>query len=150
LDRLKLIQRVRTLTRDFNNSIFRENDIIDFINEGVNRFKQVIPELDGLTDLDANQSVPTLVPTEYHHLLSTYAASKCFFQDDRQYQASSLMNEFETKLDELKNKVENGEVVIKDADGIAVVVDLPVDYVDTSSYFGEFSTDVDLGVEGVM
>ena len=33
MNRLQIIQRVRAITRDFTNSIFREQDIIDFINE---------------------------------------------------------------------------------------------------------------------
>jgi hypothetical protein len=149
VDRLKLIQRVRTITRDFNNSIFRENDIIDFINEGVNRCKQVIPEFSGMTELYANTHVPTLLPDEYHYLLAVYSASRCFGQDERHYQASNYMNEFESKLDELYSKIQNGEVTIKDSSGNVITVDNDVDYVDTSDYFGKYNNDVDLGVEGV-
>ena len=35
MNRLDLIRRVRSLTRDFSNAIFRESDIVDYINEGI-------------------------------------------------------------------------------------------------------------------
>lgn len=133
--RIDLTKRVRSFTRDFSNSIFREEDIIDFLNEGIERFQQVIPQLEGLQYLDSNDSVPTMIPPRYQHLLAVYATSRCFNQDERHYQASTYMNEFETKLDELKGKVESGEVEIIDPDtGEPVVVDIPPDYVN-DTYF---------------
>lgn len=149
MDRLKLEQRVRGLTRDFTNSIFRQSDIIDFINEGIDRFKQVIPEFGGLEYLMTNSAEPTLIPSQYHALLASYSTSRCFGQDERHYQATTFMNEFEQKLDELKSKIESGEIVIKDSDGNAIIVDNDTDYVDLSAYYTSYNTDVDLGVEGV-
>lgn len=151
MNRLQIVQRVRALTRDFSNSIFRENDIVDFINEGINRFKQIVPELDGLEELHANTHTPSLIPPQYRHLLAVYSASRCFSQDERHYQATTLMNEFEVKIDELKNKIENGEVQIVDDEGNTVTGDVPVDYVNMGPYWGVgASKDIDLGVEGVV
>lgn len=155
MDRTKLVSRVRTLTRDFANSVFREADIVDFIDEGIDRVAQVIPELVGLIHLPLATSVPTLIPERFQHLLSIYASSRCFYQDERHYQATNLMNEFEVKLDEFKGLVQSGDVVIVDGTGAAVEVTIPVDYVETKSYWGDNHTvsftddDLDLGVEGV-
>lgn len=150
MDRLKLIQRVRILTRDLTGSIFREHDIVDFINEGINRFVQVIPELKDLEELNNNTDVPSLIPKQYQHLLAVYATSRCFGQDERHYQASNLMNEFEVKLDELKMNIENGTIAILDGDGNVVENDIPIDYVDLKPYWGSGAVvDFDEGVEGV-
>lgn len=141
--RLEIIQRVRALTRDFSNSIFREQDIIDFINEGINRFKQVIPELNGLERLLAQQQEPTLIPDQYHHLLAVYSASRCFGQDERHYQATTLMNEFEAKLDELKQAIGNGDIQIIDPDtGESIVTENENDYVDLTPYWGRIGRDL--------
>ena len=135
---LELIRRVRTITRDFTNSIFREQDIIDFINEGINRIKQIIPEMSGLKKLIGKEEVPLVLPEEYHHLLSVYAASRCFGQDERHYQATTLMNEFEIKLDKLKENIENGVIVITDPNtGDDIMSNSNnVEYVDLESYWG--------------
>lgn len=136
--RLELIRRVRSLTRDFSNSIFREQDIIDFINEGIFRFKQVIPELKDLTSLLIQEQEPSLIPEEYQHLISVYSASRCFGQDERHYQATTLMNEFEVKLDELKQGIESGDIVIIDPETGEPIGDGDNvhEYVNLKSYWG--------------
>ena len=136
MNRLKIIQRVRSMTRDFSETIFRKNDIIDYINEGIDRFKQVIPELKSLKRLDSDSQQPILIPEEYRHLLAVYATARCFGQDERHYQSSTYMNEFEVKLEELKIAIENGEVIITDEDGEEISSDIPVDYVDLEPYWG--------------
>ena len=148
MKRSEIISRVRNLTRDLSNSIFREVDIIDYINEGVDRCVQVIPELSGMVHLTDNNDVPILLPTHYHHLLSVYTASRCFGQDERHYQATTFMNEFEQKLDELKMAIESGSVVIKNPDGSVVTRDLNSEYV-KDVYFAPYYGDDDPGVEGV-
>ena len=137
MKRSELIRRVRSITRDFSNSIFREQDIIDYINEGINRFKQVIPIFKSVPKLlDQNQE-PEPIPEEYQHLLSIYSASRCFMQDERHYQSTVLMNEFETKLDELKQAIENGDIVITDPKtGEEIVSTNEMDYVDLKPYWG--------------
>jgi len=134
--RLELVLRVRTLTRDFSNSIFREQDIIDFINEGINRFKQVLPILKSTPKLLVSDQQPKPIPEEYQHLLAVYSASRCFSQDERHYQATTLMNEFEVKLDELKQAIQNGDIVIVDDNGVPIEDTSSVmDYVDLSAYW---------------
>lgn len=151
MKRLDIIARIRANTRDFSNSIFRIQDIIDYINEGINRFKQVIPELSGMVDLLSDSQEPVLLPQAYHHLIAIYASAKCFAQDERFYQATTLMNEFEVKLQELQGKIESGLIVILDpVTGLAVATDNPVDYVDLKAYYDDADGDIDLGVLGVV
>lgn len=136
--RLELIQRVRAYTRDLTNSIFREDDIVAFINEGINRFKQIIPELKSVPKLLTQNQEPIPIPEEYQHLLSVYGASRCFAQDERHYQATTLMNEFEIKLEELRQGIENGSIVLIDpSTGEEIVTDNVIDYVDLEAYWGK-------------
>jgi hypothetical protein len=130
----QLIKRVRSLTRDFSNSIFREEDIIMYLEEGIDRLKQVVGELEGMEYLEDLSDVPALLPSPYHPLLSAYATSRCFGQDERHYQATTFMNEFETKLGELKEAIESGRIVIKDSEGKEVTGSNPVDYVTVEYY----------------
>jgi hypothetical protein len=139
MNRGDLIRRVRSLTRDFSNSIFREVDIVDYINEAVNRCKQIIPELQGMKELTSNDVSPILLPNEYHSLLAVYSASRCFGQDERHYQSSNFMNEFEVKMDELKSKIEDGTIVIVDSNGDTVSSTLENDYV-VDVYFDKTKT----------
>lgn len=136
MNRTQIVQKVRALTRDFSNSIFREQDIIDFINEGIDRCKQIIPELRTMTHLLTSQQEIKLLPPQYHHLLAVYSTSRCFGQDERHYQASTHMNEFEAKMDELKTAIANGEIIIIDDSGNAIEIDVDVDYVDLKPYWG--------------
>lgn len=146
-----LVRRVRSYTRDFSNTLFKELDITDFIDEGIDRFASYIPELRGMIYLDVNESVPILLPTPYHYLLSVFSSARCFAQDERHHQAATLMNEFETKLDELKSLIDSGEITITNPDGSIVPSPIVEDSV-TNVYFEPLAddSDVDEGVEGVM
>lgn len=136
MNRLKLIRYVRSMTRDFTEAIFREDDIVTFINEGIDRIRQVIPELRNLKHLDSNSKEPTLIPEQYRHLLGIYATSRCSGQDERNYQATTYMNEFEVKLEELRIAIENGEINIVDENGEEISADTSIDYVDLEPYWG--------------
>lgn len=150
MKRSDIIARVRALTRDFSNSIFREQDIIDFINEGINRFKQIIPELKSTPKLLFREQEPYPIPEEYHHLLAVYASSRCFSQDERHYQATTLMNEFEVKLEELQSAIQAGNIIITDEDGNPIEAgNNKIDYVDLEAYWGKRNIE-DSGVEGVI
>ena len=151
MDRIELIRRVRSLTRDLTNSIFREQDIIDFLNEGIDRLKQGVPQLQGMKYLLDGQQEPNLLPKEFHHLLSVYATARCFSQDERHYQATTFMNEFEVKFEEFISKIESGEIKIVDDDGFKVTTKHDVDYVDLTPYWNisKKPPDLDEGVEGV-
>lgn len=137
MKRLELVRRVRSLTRDFSNSIFREQDIVDFINEGIDRMKQSIVEFKDIPMLLAPQQEVILIPEPYQHLLALYSTSRCYSQDEGHYQATNYMNEFEIKLDELKIGIYSGDIKIVDSDGKEVIGSNDgVEYVDLSAYYG--------------
>lgn len=150
MNRLELIQRVRSLTRDLSNSIFREVDIINYINEGIDRAKQILPDLDTMPYLDTNEDEPQVLPSKYHQLLSLYSTSRCFGQDERHYQATNYMNEFEAKMQELKEYVQLGTIVLVDANQQPITSSYTLDYVE-DNYFTKRTQYVDLddGVEGI-
>lgn len=116
-----------------------------FLNEGIERFKQYIPEFSDMELLILDEDEPILLPEPYQHLIALYAAARCFDQDERHYQATTHMNEFEVKLDELKTRIEIGEIKID------VSVNLENDYV-VDNYFSSNKSlvDKDDGVEGVV
>jgi hypothetical protein len=114
MDKRQLIQSVRSYARDFNGTIFREEDISLFLNEGIDRIKQVLPMLNNMPYLFNDEDFPGHIPIEYHHLLSVYAVARLFSQDERHYESATYMNEFEVKLDEFVSKVENGDVLLLD------------------------------------
>lgn len=146
MNRLQMIQRVRSLTRDLSNSIFREVDITEYLNESIDRVKQVIQELDGMSYLTHNTATPEYLPEKYHHLLPLYSTARCFSQDERHYQATNYMNEFESKLEELRTKIELGDVKIVSTSGEVVVSTYEEDYV-KDTYFVSSPIDLDNGVE---
>ena len=117
MNRVELIRRVRSLTRDITNSVFREQDIIDFLNEGIDRFVQSMIEFESMEYLNSQSAIPYLIPRQYQHLLSVYATARCFGQDEQLNQATTFMNEFEFKLGELKEKIESGLITIVDLEG---------------------------------
>lgn len=124
----------RQLLRDVNRTIFQENEINRAINEGVDRCRQ-IKELKKMTKLEGSNEAPEYLPEEYHHLLSLYSASRCFFVDEQMQQATMLMNEFESKMFELKTAIENGDIIITDKNGNEVEQgEGSIDYV-TDAYF---------------
>lgn len=109
-----LINKVRSFTRDFNGSIFRENDVIDFLYEAIDRVRERVPELDKMVYPPDKQTEIALMPNQYHNLLSIYSASRCMFQDEQDYRAGTLMNEFETKLEEMVGRIADGSITILD------------------------------------
>lgn len=139
----QLRSRVRAHARDFNNSIFRQEDIDAFLNEGIDRIIQIMPQLNNIPYLDTEEDVVAIIPREYAHLLASYAVSRLYAQDERHYEAGTFMNEFETKFDELMKKVENGEIELTDpSTGETITFDLPTDYVQ-DTYFERHAYDDD-------
>jgi hypothetical protein len=161
MNQRQLLFRVRSITRDLNNSIFRQIDVTDFINEAIDRVKQVIPNMANMDWLYAPEDEVTYMPAAYQHLFALYSASRCYFQDDRHYQAANMMNEFEVKLAELRDKIESGDIIVLDPDGNPVIIGPRDEYViDNYYYANRYSKtinnttkynfdDPDDGVEGV-
>lgn len=137
----ELFNRTRVYTRDFTGSIYRESDIDIFLKEGFNRFS-IIPEFISLTYPASKSDSVTLIPDQYQYLLSIYASSRCLFQDEQDYRAGTLMNEFESKLEELKALIEGGSIVIKGLDGLPIETSSSNDYV-VDVYFDKTYSDAD-------
>lgn len=135
----EIFNRVRIYTRDFTGSIYRESDIDVFTQEAFDRFN-IIPELVGIQYPSAKTDLITLIPNQYQYLLALYASSRCLFQDEQDYRAGTLMNEFELKLEEFKSLVDGGTIVIKDADGNPIITDNFMDSV-TDVYFDKTISD---------
>lgn len=117
MDRKALVERTQAHLRDFGLTAFREIDVVRYINEGIERVMQIIPQFNDMEPLEYDEQHPICLPKAYHHLLAVYSASRLFAQDDRFYQASTLMNEFETKLGQLLSDLLSGDVIAYDKDG---------------------------------
>lgn len=137
-----LVNRVRVYTRDFTGSIYREADIDIFLREAFDRVT-IVPELATVIYPSDKLTEITIMPRAYQYLLSLYASSRCLFQDEQDYRAGTLMNEFESKFEELKSLIEGGNIIIKDANGNAIVPDEYNDFV-VNVYFDETISDEDL------
>lgn len=114
MNRTDLSLRVRSLVRDLSNSFFRETDITNYLNEGIERVGQVIPDLGMMNPLTTAIQEVDYMPKPYQHLLAVYCSARLCTQDERHYQAGVFMNEFETKLQDLKTAIESGDVDIID------------------------------------
>ena len=117
----ELINRTRVYTRDFTGSIFREADIDIFLREAFNRVK-IIPELKSLIYPATKLVEISVMPATHQYIFSLYASSRCFFQDEQDYRAGTLMNEFEVKLEELTSLIQSGQILVTGTDGLSVEV----------------------------
>lgn len=107
----EMIDRVRAYTRDTTGSLFSQDDIVAFINEGIDRTKRYkyFANMEHLTSLSDE---PKYLPYQYHHLLAIYSASRCFTQDEQNYLAQQFMNEYEYKTSEMEQLINDGELII--------------------------------------
>ena len=136
MNRTDLTLRVRSLTRDSSGTVFKDTDIHNFLNEGIDRVKQVITEFAKLGYLNESTDSPDMLPVMYHHLLALYSTSRCFGQDERHYQAGNYMNEFESKLQELLTSIEVGDIEIIDPEtGLPVESKNKAEYVHDNYFY---------------
>lgn len=134
MNRKALVERTQVHLRDFQLTAFRQIDVIRYLNEGVERVMQIIPQFDDMETLEYDEQQPICLPKAYHHLLAVYATSRLFAQDDRFYQASTLMNEFESKIAQLYEDLIAGDVVAYDKEGKEIIFTGNIDYV-TNEYY---------------
>lgn len=113
-----MIDAVRDNARDFSGHIFNRSTIIRYLNECSDRVAQVLYELPELPSLEADNHEPDFLPKRYHTLYVSYATSKCLQQDGDFGQAVSYMNEFETKLEELRYSIDSGDVELEECCGV--------------------------------
>jgi len=140
MNRLELVERTKSHLRDFGLTAFREIDVIRYINEGIERVIQIIPQFEDMVDLEYDTQVPIVLPKAYHHLLSVYASARLFAQDDRFHQSATLMNEFEVKLAGLYEDLISGDVVAYDSDGNEIDFSRKSDYVKNEYYLDRYNT----------
>lgn len=117
MERKALVERTQAHLRDFQLTAFREIDVVRYINEGIERVIQIIPQFEEMESLEHDNQHPICLPKAYHHLLSVYASARLFAQDDRFYQSSTLMNEFEAKVTQLYEDLIAGEIIAYDKEG---------------------------------
>lgn len=131
---IKLIEKTRRPLKDNDGVIFLKANVVDYINEAVNRFQHYLYFVDEI-ELVQDSDEPTLIPAPWQHLLALYATSRCFTEDENAYEAARYMNEFEEKLASLIEKIELGEITITDTEGNEITADYEDEHVQ-NVYFG--------------
>ena len=129
----ELITRVRSYTRDNTGTLFTASDVKSFINESIDRYKQ-INEFKGMKHLNSDSDEPILLPSMYHYSLALYSASRCFSQDEQHYLAQNYMDEFEGLYNLLQVLIKDGSLVITDEEGNSINSSIDFDGV-TDVYF---------------
>ena len=115
----ELINRVRSYTRDTTGTLFSLSDVQGFINEGIDKLRQ-IKGLEGLNYLTSNEDTPNLLPPQYHYCLAVHGACRCFSQDEQHYLAQTFADEFNGIYALLELGIEAGTIVITKDDGTPV------------------------------
>lgn len=122
----ELTNRVRSYTRDTTGTLFSLEDVHDFINEGIDKLKQ-IKSLEDMKHLSQDEDVPNLLPPQYHYSLSVYGACRCFSQDEQHYLAQTFADEFNGIYDLIELGIKEGTIVITKDDGTPVDNDMDFD-----------------------
>lgn len=130
-----LVARVRSYTRDTTGTLFTTSDVKDFINEGIDRLRQ-IKQLEGMKHLTNDMDEPILLPSQYHYMIAVYSAYRCFAQDEQYTPAQSYADEFDTLFRTVELGIQDGRIVIVDEDNNEVKNDVDFDSV-KNVYFNE-------------
>ena len=133
-----LVSMTKVYTRDTDSRVFTDVNIKMFINQGIDRIKQH-NIFEGMEYLSLSSDVPSHLPSNYHYILALFAASRLFDTDERFFEGTEKRNEFEFALYELIEKIESGNVTIKDKDGKTVTNTYnAIEYI-TDTYFNTTS-----------
>ena len=130
-----LVTRVRSYTRDTTGTLFELSDIENFINEGIDKLRQ-IKALETMATLTSDEQSVDLLPPQYHYCLAVYSASRCFSQDEQHYLAQTFAEEFNGLYDLIELGIKEGTIVITDSSGNVLNDDISLDGV-TNVYFKE-------------
>ena len=130
-----LVTRVRSYTRDTTGTLFELSDIENFINEGIDKLRQ-IKSLETMATLTNDEQSVDLLPPQYHYCLAVYSASRCFSQDEQHYLAQTFAEEFNGLYDLIELGIKEGTIVITDSSGNVLNDDISLDGV-TNVYFKE-------------
>lgn len=112
----ELVSRVRSYTRDTTGTLFTLSDVKNFINEGIDKLRQ-IKVLEGMEYLESDTDIPNYLPSQYHYSLAVYSASRCFSQDEQHYLAQTFMEEFLGLYSLIELGIKEGTIVIIGSDG---------------------------------
>ena len=112
----ELIDRVHNYTNDTTGTLFPSTIVKGFINEAIDRLKQ-IKELEAMSYLNSDSDTPELLPNCYHYILAVYGASRCFSQDEQHYQAQTYMDEFMGLFSLVELGIKEGTISIYDENG---------------------------------
>lgn len=123
-----LILRTRRYVRDKSGKRFASDEIMDYINEGIDRIRSyaLFQEMPYIND-DGDDIY--YLPEEYQYALALYASSRCFGVDNDFYQEQQKRNEFENIFADLVARIECGEIKIADITGSEVECVYPISYV---------------------
>lgn len=122
----------KVYTRDTDSRVFSDEDIKMFINQGIDRVRQYnIFETMGYLKL--NSDVPELLPSMYHYILALFSASRLFDNDERFYEGTEKRNEFEQTFADMIERIEGGELIVKDIEGNAI---------ENNTYVSDYVNDV--------
>jgi hypothetical protein len=140
LDDLK--KRTQVYLRDTKGNKFPATTLTAMIFEAVDRVRQEtifsnMPYPDDVTEV-------SYLPQKYHYLLAVYASSRLFELDNDFYQATQRRNEFEALFAELLDKIDAGEIEIKDNNNTVVTVTRTGEYVVDEYYDRTSSSESEL------
>lgn len=135
----ELVSRVRSYTRDTTGTLFSTSDVKSFINESIDRFRQ-IKQLENMNDLLNDSDEVNLLPKQYHYALAMYGASRCFSQDEQYFPAQSYMDEFSGLFALIELGIKEGSITITDKDGNALTDNKEFDGVKDVYFRGGGST----------
>lgn len=141
----KLRQMVHVYTRDTNSFVFTESVIDMYINEAIDKFRQ-IPIFKGMSYLEDSTDEVNILPIQWQFLIPLYASSRCFEFDERFYEAVEKRNEFESLLSDLMSEIEAGNLILQDDEGNDI--SNPAVYIEyvTNVYYNETPKDEDMVV----
>jgi hypothetical protein len=106
----EIVKNVRRLINEPSAAIWSNTDIDAFISGAFRRIRTIDKRLTTTRcpDLTGDLSVPAIPGNgDWDDLFVLFATARCFEQDRQNYPAVKYMNEFETKLNEFINFLDN-------------------------------------------
>lgn len=136
----ELIARVRYYTNDETASLFLRENVVEYINEGIDKFRS-IPELSTMIHLVEPEDVPILLPDQYHFLIAIYACAMCFLQDENEYGYTQHFMNFTNQFNDVEQGIASGKIVILNSLGEQIIDETKMDYV-KNEYHAKYGEEV--------
>lgn len=137
------ITDTRRILKDTSENVWTNTDITAFINESILDLQSTIPEY--FTDLLEVEVLEDEIniDNKYKKIMSIFAASRCFSQDEQHYRASEKMNEYESRKLDMEQKILSSEEY---AEKVSASGSSISEYI-VNEYYGSSSDDVILPLE---